>query len=334
MLKNPWKKLRAFIFFLIACIISGVLIFCFMPPRYPIPENLAPAGATVFFRAAISEDTDAGKFIYRALCSRLIDDDSGALTKTVLKAAVDFLLPVRVYGWLMTENSSAKKLDYAVFVDFGRRNRLIRLFHRFVFPDIFFSSELKKISSCRYPVFTEVSGSPKGFLPGAYNFAGDLLVFARNHAALTELLPHMPDDVKGGGNFSGAVAEFVSGSRADVKFLLWNEEGVLTDLVRRVENKVAFAAIPSIDIISSISSDMSVDGLIVTGFIRFAYIDASREDEVQSDIEFLYGSLRRIARAAKLDLRGEIIQDKKACQIDFTIKGIESFIDEAITDGN
>ena len=64
----------------------------------------------------------------------------------------------------------------------------------------------------------------RGFLPGAYSFAEDLLIVARSHDVLEKFFSHIPHAGKGMEKFSRTVDELVSGDRADIKLLFWNEE--------------------------------------------------------------------------------------------------------------
>ena len=154
--RKLYKKIWIWILVAIAILVGSTAGWYLRSPIYPFLINLPPERAIGFFRAVIDSDSEAEEFLQQAAQAKLVDADSKFIRKTAVRAAVSAAIPVRIYGWLVPGRTDDNP-DYVVFFDVGKRIRLVKLVHRLVLSNRLFSSNLKKISSFQYPIFTQES---------------------------------------------------------------------------------------------------------------------------------------------------------------------------------
>jgi hypothetical protein len=93
----------------------------------------------------------------------------------------------------------------------------------------------------------------------------------------------------------------------------------MTALIVEASEKFSFAAFPSIDAVSSIEGRVELHPEEIGGSAVFHCRRSGRLEEVKSDVKFLYGALRRIARAADLNMQGDVIIEGNSVRFEFRI---------------
>jgi hypothetical protein len=160
--------------------------------------------------------------------------------------------------------------------------------------------------------------STKG--PSPYAVVGNTVVIGNSLRAVKESF----DSYRGGRSLdaaglrlNGLLVQSLEGR--DAVLHVDNGGGEMTALITEASEKYSFAAFPSIDAVSSIEGRVELRPEELGGSAVFRCGRPGRLEEVKSDVKFLYGALRRIARAADLDMQGDVVAEGNTVRFDFQI---------------
>jgi hypothetical protein len=326
----PW----AWVVMVVIALVAGAAIFYYLPLRHRVPPNLPANRAIGYFTAGFAPGSDLTTLGLELVRNRLAGPDTSNARQKIVRIVSDAAIPERVFGWIMPGSWDEKIAAIAV-VDLPRLGRLIRATHRLFLPGMLFDGRARTIRVVGRRIVAEREYQPDDMAIRAYAFLNDTLLVATSPQALTEYLVNVDRDTITDPVFEESVtahttapsanagAAAVAVARPDAILLFQNFRGDLTSLVRMVEDRFAFAAIPSIDAMPFIASELTVEGSAANASIVFDFDDESRKAEVFSDVRFLYGTLRRAAKATELDLRGEIVDEPGRYALRFTIEGLD-----------
>jgi hypothetical protein len=307
-------------------------VWLLLPLRYPLDTRTETYDVVGYFETHLDREVGFGAFGVELAEARVLE--TGGLSRFGFRLASGLGFPRSVSGWLIAE--PGETLPAAIVaLDLGRSVRLMKLGHRLVLPRALFGQRprTERVGSYRLRApDSGVSDTPIA----AYAFVGDHFLVSTSRAALSSLF-HVLDT--GASAIQPDVADAFESSDAEVQAYLTNRTGKLTDSVRGMEERVAFAALPSADALASIHVTADIasvdDGYALTSATTFNHTDGSRAREVYSDARFLYGALRRVARSQEIDLRGEVVEDASSVTLMLDAAGLETLFSppEEGTDG-
>jgi hypothetical protein len=319
--KKGKRRVGVWILIAVGGLILAGAVWLLLPLRYPLDTQTEPYDVVGYFQTRLDPEVGFGAFGVELAEARVLPD--GGLSRFGFRLASALGFPRSVDGWLVAEPGATLPAA-VVALDLGRAVRLIKLVHRVALPRVLFGGRprTERVGSYRLRApDSGVSDTPIS----AYAFVGDHFLVATSRAALSSLFHAL--DTGATGTQADVVDAFRS-SEAEVQAYLTNRTGKLTDTVRGVEERVAFAALPSADALGSIHVTADIapadDGYALTSETTFNHTDASRAREVYSDARFLYGALRRVARSQEVDLRGEVVEDASSVTLVLEAVGLET----------
>lgn len=315
---RPWVMIVAI---LASCVVVLTILYV-RPVRHHIPLNLPPSRAIGFLHIDTSPPTGTVRLAESIARTRFLDPDGSRLRRFAFDFVVTRGMPERVVVWLLPGTGS-DEIGFVGVVDLPRMGRLARPIHRMVLPGALFSGGASQKRIAGHSVISAKEYEEATTAVRAYSFHRDSLLVSSSPSILANYLASLSAAAVLDTVIADSVAAAAVASRADVLAVFANETGRLTEFVRDIEDRVAFAAIPSIDTIPLITAEMTIEDTVASSILSFVYEDRSRAQEVYSDVRFLYGTLRRMAKSQELDLRGNIIEHELRYDLEFGIEGLD-----------
>ena len=207
-----------------------------------------------------------------------------------LRGAFPFLLPKRLTLSLSYTRDVPPR--FLVIADVGRKARVIKLLAKASRP------------------------------PLAYSTLGGSMLFADDPSFVEEAFDRYASSAFS--RWTKIMDGLVRRSeQRDGFFLVDNRNGVLSELVRRLERRFEFAAFPSVDAVTVITGYIDLRRKDVgSGSVSFFYKDRENVEKLSSDVKFIYGAVRRKLKAYDMDLRGKVRTEPGAVRLDFELRGI------------
>jgi hypothetical protein len=206
-----------------------------------------------------------------------------------------------------------------IFVSMGKLVRVLKVFGAPLNKALFEKRPAVEWRRCRR--FRAEAGSDPGEIsmgPSAYAIVGNTVVIGNSLRAVKESF----DGYRGGRTLdatglylNGLLLQSLEGR--DAVLHVDNRGGGMTALITEASEKFSFAAFPSIDAVTSIEGRVELQPGAIGCSAVFSCGNQGRLEEVKSDVKFLYGALRRIARAADLDMRGDVVAEGKSVRLEF-----------------
>lgn len=272
-----------------------------------IPVKNIPASAFLpmdqfgFLRININaEKQDMAGFL-DSVKSRLADSASNRFKRFFVKKAFQPGLPRRITVTLCPgKDSLLPELGCVIGMD--RIIRPVRLFHAPLRKMLLRGKTVKKMHMDGLRFFSVSPISGQTFY---YRFVRNTILVSPSPNLLIRM-SKQPD--RNGSVDSGRIIPLLYKGACDVDgfFFMDNLEGNVTSMIQPLEETFSFAAFPSIDRVSMIAGwiDCSAGGLnIDSAFFTNAEFGLA---QVQSDVRYLYGALRRILRSSDIGMKGEI----------------------------
>jgi len=316
---RPWKRIVLAFLALLALAIVGTGAWLLMPPERVAVTELLPADPFAYVVVKLDKGDPALKEIVAVLKSRL-GEGKGFLQRELIGLLLPSALPPSVSLVVSADPGSggARILAYA---DMGRLARAMRLG----------GSSLGKALLRGGPIVVERVGSQairsrsgaKGKMSfSAYAIVGGTLVLGTSREALLDSLSRYSGK-------NGAVAartafgDSLAGAleARDASLSVDNATGVVSRLVGAASAKYSFAAFPAIDSVSSISGSFQLRTEAIDGTLSFASASPAQVEGIRSDVQFIYGALKRVARSSGIKLQGEIEALEGAVRFHFLVPG-------------
>jgi hypothetical protein len=284
----------------IAAFIVLLIIVCaaflFLPVRRVSPAELLPSGSFAFCSYRIDRADPAVAAMIGAMKERLVGKGSG-----FKRAIVGLFLPVALPHSVVVAISSraaAPEPEILIFADVGSLSRLLGLFGGSVDGALFQGAPVAvtRVKGGRISSRSDVQG---GFHLSAWSIVGGTLILGSSLDAVKECLS-APGGT--GGDIPSRLGKALD--TRDIVLYFDNASGGMSRLVTAASEKYAFAAFPSVDSVTTVSGAITLMPEKADGSVAFTA--ASKLEDVQSDVKFLYGALRRVAHASGVAMSGNI----------------------------
>jgi len=316
--KRLWKRIVLGILLALAAATLGLGVWLALPPERVPTARLLPSGPFAYFTIRLDRDDPAVRAIVARIEERL--SSRGSFPR---RLAVSALLP----GALPPSLSAAIRSDPSggeagllVYADLGRLSKVLRLAGNRVAESLLRGSGpiIKEVSNGK--VVRSRAGGSLGF--AAYTVVGGTLVLGTSRAVVVDCCAQYAGK-EAGDERRAAWGEALEKAMAYRRAYLYadNRDGSLSRLVNAATDKYSFAAFPSIDSVASINASVLVLEDEIKGRIAFASTSAEKTEAIASDIRFIYGAAKRVARSAGLKLRGEILGEGNEAVFDFSLPG-------------
>jgi hypothetical protein len=312
-----WRRFFAVLALLVALVVAGAVLWFFLPMGKTPVSRLMPDNPFAF----ISYNVDPSDPAVAAIVS-IVKDRAAGPGKGLKSSLIRFLVPAAVPRNLtvvLAADAKARRTDVVVLVGMGRMARLLRIYSDPLDERIFGGAPVsKEWSNGRRFTFIQ-KGSP-AFGPSVYAVIGDTLVLG------TGLYPVMQCADRYDHGAPPGDAETEMGSQLerlpeekDAVIYADNAGGGLSRAVQAASQRFAFSAFPSIDAVLSVQGRVRLLPDRISGSLRFVSVGSDRLEEIGSDVRFLYGACRRLARGAGMAMSGNVTAEGDAVVLDFEI---------------
>lgn len=299
------KKIRRWILLGAAVLLAFAVFWLLLPVRKAVPAELLPDTSFAYLSCPLDRSDPAVQAIVSALKARLTGPGSGFSRRALVSLLLPAALP-RTVTVVFAADGTAGEPAILIFADVGRLARIIGLFGGRVDGILLRGGPVAKdrLSGRRYAYIPGKSG---GFSPSAYAMVDDTLVMGTNVEVLKDCLARSggvePPAVPAA-SLASRLAQSLGGR--DVVLYVDNAGGGMSRLVAAASEKYAFAAFPTIDAVSSISARIELHPDAMSGSAAFECSKPEMIQGVESDVRFLYGAFKRVARASGANMTGDV----------------------------
>lgn len=318
--RKPVKRAVLAVLGAILIILIGSGFWLSLPTeRIPV-ASLLPSSPFAYLTVKLDRKDPAIAGIAESLKGRL-----GAKSGFIKRQAINLLLPAALPPSVSIAVSSDARSDVSslvVFADMGRLSKPLRLFG---------SSVAGRLLRGKGPIIREIidgqvvwSRSPgKGPVSlSAYAIIGGTIVLGTSRNALLDVCArysskNAPDERRA----SWGAALTKATAMAGAYFYAENKGGDLTRLVNGTSAKYSFAAFPSIDAVSAISGSCAILESAVNGQLVIRSSSVDQGEAIRSDIQFIYGAVKRVARSAGFKMQGEAVVNDGGVVFSFSLPG-------------
>jgi hypothetical protein len=302
--KQAWYRMWKFWAFVGYALVIVVICMCLFVSIQEIPIwSLVPDSAFAFISININDDQEGTASMLNGIESWMLQQESSRFRKFVIKRAFSFL-PDRII--VIAAAGKETKPELLIIMKAGGVLRLANMFHGRMDRAIFEGQNVKneKIRGHRIS-YVENTNGRMGI--GAYSIIGKTLVAGSSYEILREGLTHYSINEYKKVDMQNIISVFLRGTEM-YNFVLFadNGDGNLSKIVRHIEARYAFAPFPSMDAVEMVYGNMSLAEDELSGQITFRTNDISRQREVQSDVKYIYGAMRRMFKPMGINLEGEI----------------------------
>lgn len=302
----------------LALFVAGLCLWLLMPMKSVPQADLLPRFPFGFMSFAVDPESPAFEAIL-ARASRGHGPVKNALARVLLPAA----LPDSILVVLSADGATGRP-ETLVLVRMGKIARVLKLFGRPLDRALFEGKTAARVRSGghRFRADAKTLAGERSLRPSAYTIVGDTIVAGTSLDALKESY----ECSRGGRRFDETgrwLSALLVQSLAEKDAVLHvdNTGGKMTALIAEASEKYSFAAFPSIDAVSSIEGRASLRPETVEGAVVFRCGEPRRLEEVVSDVRFLYGATRRVANAAGMNMRGEVLARGSSVRFEFSMPG-------------
>ena len=302
--RKPWKYALLVVLIVILAAFVGTGVWLLLPAKGVSVAKLLPSSPFAYLTVKLDRYDPAVKEIVAALKVRL-GDKSGFFKRQALKLLLPAALPPSV-SVAVAADPASRAASLVVYADLGRLSKLLRLGG---------SSVAGGLLRGKGPIVRELADGQAIWsrAPGkgpvsfcAYAILGGTLVLSTSRASILDACalyagkgaPDAQRDALG-------EALVQATSMRGAYLYADNRGGSLSRLVNDATAKYSFAAFPSIDAVSSISGYIDFLEEAASGKFVFASSSKDQSEAIRSDVQFIYGAAKRIARSAGIRMQGE-----------------------------
>jgi hypothetical protein len=300
--------------------IVGLGLWLALPAAKVPVSRLLPTTPYAYVTVGMHQSDPAVRKLVGLVKDRL-SSGAGFFRKAALAAALPGALPSSIE--IVAGRAGSGGGDFLlVYADLGRSSKLLRLAGPTAAKAILRGA--KDISSerryGRKILYGTVSGIRSPF--AAYAIVGGTLVIGTSREAVEDCCANFaaaPAAPSARASWGEAVDKAAALRGAYV--YADNRELSLSRVVDAASSRFSFAAFPSIASVASINGSVQILEEEVKGELSFAAAPGGKSDEIASDVQFIYGAAKRVARSAGLRLQGEVTAYDEGADFDFTLPG-------------
>jgi hypothetical protein len=296
--------------------VAGFCIWLLLPMRKVPQADLLPRSPFAFF----SFNLDPESPTLAGIISKA-GTGHGPVKNALVRLLLPGVLPDSIVGVIAADADTGDP-EILVFVSMGKLVRVLKIFGFPLNKALFDEGRVlrERERGHRFRAEAGALSGESSMRPSAYTIVGNTIVIGTSLRAVKESF----DCYRGGrrldagGLYLNALLIQSLGEREAVLYVD-NAGGKMTALIVEASEKYSFAAFPSIDAVSSIEGRAELRPEALDGSAVFYCRGPDRLEEVKSDVKFLYGALRRVARAADLDMRGDVLTEGNSVRFEFRI---------------
>ncbi len=313
--KRGWRRFFAALALFVALVLASAVVWLLLPMRKTPAVKLLPDAPFAFF----SYNVDLSDPAVAAAVSRVKDRLAGR-GNGLKRSLVGFLLPAAVprnVTVVLASDARAKETEILVLAGMGRIARLLRFWSDPLDKALFRGAPMKRewLNGRRF-----VSKPRDGFAPSAHAVIGDTLVAGTSLYAVMQCADRYDSGWLPGGSETDLTALLDrSLEEKDAILYIDNGGGGMSRLVQEASRKYSFAAFPSIDAVLSIQGRIQIRPEKISGSLRFVSAQPDRLEEIQGDVKFIYGALKRVARGSGMNVSGSVAARENAVIFDFEL---------------
>lgn len=299
-----------------ALFVVGFCVWLLLPMRKVSQAALLPRSPFAFFSFNLDQESPAlAEIITKAGAGH------GPVKNALFSLLIPRVLPDSVVGVIAADPDTGDS-EILVFVSMGKLARALKIFGHPLNKALFDQGRPVR-ERTRGHLFRAEAGSHSGensLRPSAYTIVGDTIVIGTSLRAVKESYSCYRGGRRtdAGGLYLNALL-IQSLLERDAVLYVDNAGGKMTALIEEASEKYSFAAFPSIDAVSAIEGRAELRPETLDGSAVFYCRGPGRLEEVKSDVKFLYGALRRVARAADMDMQGDVLIEGNAVRFEFRI---------------
>jgi hypothetical protein len=299
----------------------GFCIWLLRPLREVPPWKLVPPTSFAYFSFNLDPAEPVVSDLLAYAVTRAGGADAGKLKSSVLRKALVAMLPTRIVGLVDLDEESGQP-QLVLIVSMKKMARLLRIVPARLDRVLFRGAEAGKVRLNGHG-YRAVKLAGEGFGPAAYTIAGNSIVIGTSLSAVTgAYLAYAvkPRESTGSAYLSGLLMQ--STQQRGGQIYADNSGGRLSEIFDTIQEKLSFAAFPSVDAVASVMGQFrfAQDGL--HGDVSFYCSDRTRIQDVRSDVKFIYGAVRRVLRASDIDMKGSVDAEESSVRFDFSVVDI------------
>ncbi len=314
----PWRWILLGAAGLVLLALVAFVVWLALPARGTPLVELLPEKPFAYLSFTVDRSDPAVGEIVARTRERLGGPPHGVVRRALVNALLPAALPDSFTAVLSLDAKTGTP-QVVLCAGMGRMARLLRLFSRPVDRALLRGGALARVRVNGHR-FIVRRGNSAGLRPSAYTFVGTTLVAGTSLEAVRESY----DDCRTGGPRAAGADLAARLSRSlqgrDIVLYVDNRDGGMTRLVAGVSEKVSFAAFPTIDAVSTIDATISLLPERMHGTAVFSLTAPAKPDGVLSDVKFLFGALKRMARASGMRMGGEVTTRGNEVVFNFEIK--------------
>ena len=317
--RRPWKRPLLGLVALIVVVIVGLAVWLLLPVKRVPVTQLLPSKPFAFFTIPLDTRDPAMQGIVSGIKGRLVSGQ-GFVRRTLVNLLLPSALPVSVSAVVATDPGTGDP-QMLVYADIGRLSRFLRLGGASAAKLLLRGGPVARERVAGQTIRSRSGGKgPLSF--SAYAVVGGTLVMGTSRTAVLDICAQYPN----GGQESGARSAFreklklAQGGR-DASLSVDNGAGGMSRLVDTASAKYSFAAFPSIGAVATISGSLQMLPDTIGGTLAFVSASPAQVEGIRSDVQFIYGALKRVARAAGLGMKGEVNAQEGAVLFHFQLPG-------------
>jgi hypothetical protein len=315
--KEHWKRLLLGLVALLVLILVGLCVWVSMPVRNIPVTELLPSKPFTFFTLTLDKRDPAVRQIVSRLKDRL-----GTGHGFARKSLVNLLLPAALPDSLVVvaaSDAGSGEPQILVYASMGRFSRVLRLFAGPACKVLLRGGPIVKERIARQTL-RSLPDAKASLSPSAYAIIGNTLVLGTSRAAVldcstTYMTMRQGNDARSA--FSATLQRAREGH--DPALYVDNSTGGMSRLVNKASEKYAFAAFPTIDAVSLVTGSFKILPDSIGGTLVFSSSSLAQVEGIRSDVKFIYGAAKRVARAAGLNMKGEVDVKENEVLLNFQI---------------
>jgi hypothetical protein len=299
--------------------IAGLGLWLAIPsPKVPA-SRLLPAETYAYVTVGLNRSDPAVRKAVGLVKDRL-SSGAGFFRKAAVSVALPGALPPSIEVVAGRVGSGGDCL--LVYADLGRASKLLGLAGPAAAKALLRGAE--NISTerryGRRILYGTVSGIRSPF--AAYAIVGGTLVIGTSKEAVEDCCANFAAaPAAGSARASWGEAVDKASSLRGAYLFADNREGALSRVVEAASSAFSFAAFPSIGSVASINGSIQLLEDEIKGTVAFAASAGAKSEEIASDVQFIYGAVKRVARSAGLRLQGEVSADAGGVGFAFSLPG-------------
>jgi hypothetical protein len=306
----------------VGLLLLTLMVWLLWPLRHPEVPAFQPENAVAAIVIDLDGDSELTSLALEVGRERLLGSDPGFLKRALFSVGVSLAMPRSVTVWIAPGESPTSP-RYLAVASMDRGGRIVRLLGRGVIKSRLIDAprDTVRVAGAR---ITSSTQSDDGFSPGAFAFESDSLLIASDLGMIRDVLA---PEVRG--EAAEAFAEDIvsqSEGDTDASVVGTNRTAELTGIIQAVEDRFAFALMPSVDALSAFAIQTTLLAGDIVGTAEFNYTDPERVAEGYSDVRYLRGAVRRKLRGMGLELDAEVAEEESRVTMEFTVPGLAEYV--------